>query len=283
MSQNSFNNDFILASREHKKEDTLVRVDDILIGGDSFVAIAGPCAVENEEQLVRIAEMVKRSGAQILRGGAYKPRTSPYAFQGLGDQGLKILKNASEMIGMPVVTEVMDIRDVEKVAYCADIIQLGSRNMHNYSLIKEVAHTKKPILLKRGLCATIEEWIMTAEYILQEGNEQVILCERGIRTFENSTRNTLDLSAVAYVRAVSHLPVIVDPSHGTGRWYLVSPLAKAAYPVGAHGVMIEVHHSPKEALSDGEQSITPEKFHILMEEMKELKNLNRAKWNWHKA
>lgn len=283
MSRNNLDKEVGLVSREHKRDDTFVKVQDVVIGGDSFVVIAGPCAVENEEQLFKIAWQVKKSGGHILRGGAYKPRTSPYSFQGLGEEGLKLLSEAKRITGLPFVTEVIDVRDVDLVASYADIVQLGSRNMHNYPLLKETARTQKPVMLKRGLSSTIEEWLMAAEYLLQEGNEKVILCERGIRTFEISTRNTLDLSAVALVRILSHLPVIVDPSHGTGRWQLVPPLARAAYPVGAHGVMLEVHHNPEQALSDGEQSITPQNFQSLMNELAELKKLNRAKWSWHKA
>jgi len=260
-----------LVSREFIKTDTVIVIGGVPLGGTHFQVIAGPCAVESEEQLLTIAADIKKAGAAILRGGAFKPRTSPYSFQGLEEEGLKILAKAREITGLPVVTEAMDVRDMERVAYYADMIQIGSRNMQNYPLLKEAARTKKPILLKRGLSATLEEWLLAGEYILMEGNRQVVFCERGIRTFENYTRNTLDLSAVAAIRELSHLPVIVDPSHGTGRWQLVAPLAKAAVPVGAHGIMVEVHHRPSEALSDGEQSLTPHNFRQLMEEIDRLK------------
>lgn len=263
---------YMLVSREYQAKTTVVEVGGVPIGGSHFQVIAGPCAVESEEQLVTIAAHVKKAGAALLRGGAYKPRTSPYSFQGLEEEGLRLLARAREATGLPVVTEVLDIRDVERVAYYADMIQLGSRNMYNYPLLREAARTQKPLLLKRGLSATVEEWLLAAEYILQEGNSKVVLCERGIRTFEAFTRNTLDLAAVAAVKYLSHLPVIVDPSHGTGRWFLVAPLAKAAVPVGADGLMIEVHHRPEEAWSDGDQSLTPERFRSLMEEISKLSN-----------
>ncbi len=262
-----------LVSRQFKETDTIVNIGGVPIGGGHFQVIAGPCAVESKQQLFTVAQEVKNAGAVLLRGGAYKPRTSPYSFQGLKEEGLKLLAQARELTGLPIVTEVVDIRDVSQVAYYADMLQIGARNMQNYHLLQEVARTNKPILLKRGLSATIEEWLLAAEYILREGNNQVVLCERGIRTFEPYTRNTLDLSAVAAVRHLSHLPVIVDPSHGTGKWFLVGPLAKAACPLGAHGLIIEVHNCPSEALSDGEQSLTPHNFQVLMKDIRELKRV----------
>lgn len=259
-----------LVSREYQEQDTIVDVAGVPLGGDSFQVIAGPCAVESKEQLFTIAREVKNAGATILRGGAYKPRTSPYSFQGLEEGGLKMLAEAREEVGLPIVTEVLDIRDLDRVAYYADMIQIGARNMQNYPLLKEAARRQKPIMLKRGLAATLEEWLLAAEYILQEGNNQLVLCERGIRTFENYTRNTLDMAGVAAVRRLSHLPIIIDPSHGSGKWFLVTPLSRAAYALGAHGVMIEVHQHPCEALSDGEQSITPEKFKRLMDQLQRM-------------
>ncbi len=259
-----------LVSREYQEQDTIVDVAGVAIGGGSFQVIAGPCAVESETQLLTIARQVKEAGAVMLRGGAFKPRTSPYSFHGLELEGLKLLAKAREETGLPIVTEVLDIRDLDEVAKYADMIQIGARNMQNFPLLLETARTGKPILLKRGLSATLEEWLSAAEYILQEGNNQVVLCERGIRTFESYTRNTLDLAGVAAVQVISHLPVIIDPSHGTGRWYLVPPLARAAYALGAHGIMIEVHSRPEEALSDGEQSLTPARFGRMMEQLAKL-------------
>lgn len=260
-----------LVSREYQESDTIVNVAGIAFGGQSFHVIAGPCAIESEAQLLNIARQVKQAGAVMLRGGAYKPRTSPYSFQGLELEGLRLLAKAREATGLPVVTEVLDIRDLEQVANFADMIQIGARNMQNYPLLREAARTRKPIMLKRGLASTLEEWLLAAEYILQAGNNQVVLCERGIRTFESYTRNTLDLAGAAAVQTLSHLPVIIDPSHGTGKWILVPPVARAAYALGAHGVMIEVHNKPSEALSDGEQSLTPEKFSRLMAQLDQLK------------
>jgi 3-deoxy-7-phosphoheptulonate synthase len=230
--------------------------------------MAGPCAVEGYEQLKTVAQEVKKAGAQILRGGAFKPRTSPYSFQGLGEEGLKYLREVADELGMAVVTELMDPRDLPLVEKYADIIQIGARNMQNFTLLKEVGQSKKPVLLKRGISASIKEWLMAAEYILSSGNFQVMLCERGIRTFETETRFTLDINAIPLVKQKSHLPVIVDPSHGTGKWNLVSAVAKAAIAAGADGLLIEVHHNPEEALSDGEQSLLPEKFAKLMHELK---------------
>ena len=253
-----------LASRLHHPEDTVVRVGDVVIGGSDVVVIAGPCSVESREQVLEIARLVKAAGARLLRGGAFKPRTSPYAFQGLGEQGLKLLAEAREATGLPVITEVMDARDLELVAEYADILQLGARNAQNFSLLKELGKVRKPVLIKRGMHSTIEEWLLAAEYVLAGGNNQVILGERGIRTFETATRNTLDLSAVALVKELSHLPVLVDPSHGTGRNSLVGPMALAAVTAGADAIMVEVHHDPRRALSDGQQALTPEQFRHLM-------------------
>ena len=254
-----------LASREFHKEGTVIDVRGHKIGAQKVHIIAGPCSVENRTMLLSIAEKVRDAGATFLRGGAFKPRTSPYSFQGLGEEGLQILKDASEQTGLPVVTEVMDPRDVEIVARYADILQIGARNMQNFRLLLEVGQTNKPVLLKRGLSATIKEWLMAAEYIMSGGNHRVILCERGIRTFETATRNTLDLSAVPVLKKLSHLPVIVDPSHGVGKWDLVIPMARAAVAAGADGLMIEVHTNPEEALSDGEQSLKPELFKTLVQ------------------
>jgi len=246
---------------------TIVNVNGIEVGGSEVVIIAGPCAVENKEQLFETARSVNNYGAKILRGGAFKPRSSPYSFQGLGEEGLKLLREISNETGLPVVTEVMDTKQVELIAEYADLVQVGSRNMQNFPLLKEVGMCGKPILLKRGMMATIEEFLNAAEYILHHGNDQVILCERGLRTFETSTRNTLDLSAVPMLKHLSHLPVIVDPSHGTGHRWMVSPMSKAAVAVGADGIMMEVHYKPEIALCDGHQSLTPNDFEELMTEL----------------
>jgi 3-deoxy-7-phosphoheptulonate synthase len=234
------------------------------------VIIAGPCAVESREQLFETARSVKTGGANILRGGAFKPRSSPYSFQGMGEEGLKLLSLIRKETGLPIVTEVMDTRQVELVASYADMIQIGSRNMQNYPLLKEAGMCRKPVLLKRGMMATVEEYLMAAEYVLSQGNDQIILCERGIRTFETSTRNTLDLSAVPMLKRLSHLPVIVDPSHGTGVRWMVPPMAKAAVAVGADGLIMEVHYKPEEALCDGYQSLSLNEFDLLMTEMKKI-------------
>lgn len=260
-----------MASRSFRAERTVVDVGDgILIGGERIHVMAGPCAVESREQLLTAAEKVKAAGATILRGGAFKPRTSPYSFQGLGEEGLKILAEAREKFGLKIVTEVMDIRTLPLVAEYADIIQIGTRNMQNFDLLKEVGKINKPVLLKRGLSATIEEWLMAAEYILTNGNFNVILCERGIRSFETYTRNTLDLSAVPVVKHLSHLPVIVDPSHGLGRWKFVAPMCRAAIAAGADGLLVEVHPNPAEALCDGAQSLTPENFAAMMDDLRRI-------------
>lgn len=257
-----------LCSREVKKEDSVFNIGGVEVGGNKLVVMAGPCSVESQEQLAATGKVCKEAGAEILRGGAFKPRTSPYSFQGMAEEGLVLLKEVSEETGMPIVTEVMNPREVDLVYRYTDIMQIGARNVQNFSLLKEVGKLDKPILLKRGLATTIEEWLMSAEYILSEGNTQVILCERGIRTFETATRNTLDLSAIPVVKEKTHLPIIIDPSHGAGYWHLVPSMAKAAVAAGADGLMIEVHWKPEEAFSDGPQSLKPEKFKTLMEELR---------------
>jgi 3-deoxy-7-phosphoheptulonate synthase len=257
-----------VASKDFKKTPTLIEVKGHVIGGNKVHVMAGPCSVEGKEMIIDIAKKVKEAGATFLRGGAYKPRTSPYSFQGLGEEGLIYLKEASEKTGLPVVTELMDPRDLDLFVKYVDIIQIGARSMQNFRLLLEVGSVNKPVLLKRGLSATIKEWLMSAEYILSRGNPNVILCERGIRTFETATRNTLDLSAVPVLKQMTHLPVVVDPSHGVGKWDLVPSMAKAAIAAGADGLLIEVHHNPQEALSDGEQSLKPDAFKALMEELK---------------
>jgi len=257
-----------LVSREFQPEDTVVRVGDISIGNGHLTLIAGPCAVESEAQCLKTAQMVKRAGAHIFRGGAFKPRTSPYSFQGLGEEGLKILDKVREATGMPVITEALDTETFSLVEDYTDVIQVGARNMQNFSLLRRAGRSKKPVLVKRGLSATIDEWLMAAEYILEGGNTQVMLCERGVRTFAHHSRNTLDLSAVAAVCKESHLPVIVDPSHAAGRRDQVIPLSRAGIAVGAHGLMVEVHHNPEEALSDGAQSLYPEQFETLCQEVR---------------
>lgn len=254
-----------LVSREFKREDSLVPVGEVVIGKGNFAMIAGPCAIESEAQAMATAQVVQEAGAQIFRGGAFKPRTSPYSFQGLGETGLKILAKIRRETGMPVVTEVMDFENFDLVEAYADMIQIGTRNMQNFSLLRRAGKSKKPVMLKRGMAATIDEWLMAAEYILEGGNTQVVLCERGVRTFVHHSRNTLDLSAVPFVRSESHLPVIVDPSHAAGRRDQVIPLSRAAVAVGADGLMVEVHHSPDDALSDGAQSLYPEQFKQLCE------------------
>ena len=261
---------FKKANRLFKPEDTIINVNGTLIGGNNLGIMAGPCSVESEEQIIEIAKSVKESGANFLRGGAFKPRTSPYSFQGLELEGLRLLKCAKQETGLSIVTEIMSTDYIDEFVREVDVIQVGARNMQNFDLLKQLGKTNKPILLKRGLSSTIEEWHMSAEYIMAGGNENVILCERGIRTFEGYTRNTLDLSAVPVVKKLSHLPVIVDPSHAAGYWYLVEPLAKAAIAAGADGLMIEVHNNPQCALSDGQQSIKPELFDKVMRKVKAL-------------
>jgi 3-deoxy-7-phosphoheptulonate synthase len=258
---------FKLASRELKQVPTIVEIGDVKVGGNEIVVMAGPCAIENEESFLDTAYKVKEAGAKILRGGAFKPRTSPYAFQGLEEDGLKIMAAAREATGLRIVTEVVDTRDVEMVNYYTDILQIGARNMQNFRLLQEVGMTRKPVLLKRGLSATIEEWLMAAEYIIAAGNPNIILCERGIRTYETATRNTIDLGAIPVIKEVSHLPIIVDPSHATGTWKYVGALSKGAIATGADGLIIEVHSDPCAALCDGPQSLRPSKFQDLMREL----------------
>ena len=271
-----------LVSREFKKEDTIVKIGDVKVGGNELIIIAGPCAVESEKQIIETAKAVKKAGAQLLRGGAFKPRTSPYAFQGMGEEGLKLLAKAKEITGLPIVTEVMDTaevplvavtevmdtQDVELVAKYADVLQIGARNMQNFDLLRAVGKVNKPVLLKRGLAATLKELLMSAEYIMSGGNHNVILCERGIRTFCEYTRNTLDLNIVPVIKKETHLPIIVDPSHGTGKYDLIKPMSKAAIACGADGLIIEVHPNPEEATSDGDQSLTPKHFEELMNELR---------------
>lgn len=259
---------FKLASKAFRKEPTVIKVNGIEIGGGKFVVIAGPCSVESEEQIIGVAKDVKASGAKMLRGGAFKPRTSPYSFQGLEAEGLDLLLKAKAATGLPIVTEIMSEDIIDRFVKDVDIIQVGARNMQNFHLLKALGRTNKPILLKRGSSATIEEWLMAAEYILSEGNPNVILCERGIRTFERYTRNTLDLSAVLAVKQLSHLPVLVDPSHSAGRYDMVEDLSKAALAVGADGLIVEVHNDPEHALCDGNQSLKPEKFDRMMKKLR---------------
>ena len=258
------------ANRMFHPEDTVIRAAGQEIGGSIFSMIAGPCAVENEEQMVDVARQVKEAGAHFLRGGAYKPRSSPYSFQGLGEEGVKILKTAKAETGLGLVSELVSLEALDSFVENIDIIQIGTRNMQNFEMLKELGKIKKPILLKRGMSATIEEWLMSAEYIMAGGNENVILCERGIRTFEKYTRNTLDISAVPMVRRLSHLPIFVDPSHAAGIWWMVEPLAKTAVVAGANGLIIEVHNDPDHAMSDGNQSLKPKKFSKLMGELEVL-------------
>jgi len=256
-----------LASREFHPRDTIVKINGVAIGGNEIVVMAGPCAIESEEQLLATAHAVKAAGATVLRGGAFKPRTSPYQFRGLGESGLKILAKAGKETQMPIITEVMSPNDVDLVAKYADILQIGARNMQNFVLLDEAGKTRKPVLLKRGLSSNIQEWLLAAEYVMAQGNDEVILCERGIRTFETYTRNTMDLSAIPIIEKVSHLPIIADPSHATGKWYLVPPLALAAVAAGADGLLIEVHPNPDLALADGPQSLTFDNFRLLMSQL----------------
>ena len=264
-----------LVSRETRPEDTLIKIADVTVGNGNLTLIAGPCAVESQDQALAIAEQVRRSGAHMFRGGAFKPRTSPYSFQGLGEEGLRILALIREEFNLPVVTEVMDEETFDLVEHYADVLQIGTRNMQNFSLLRRAGHSRKPVILKRGMAATVDEWLMAAEYILEGGNHQVILCERGVRTFVHHSRNTLDLSAVAVVRKESHLPIIVDPSHAAGRRDQVIPLSRAAVAVEAHGLMVEVHHEPDRALSDGAQSLYPEQFDQLCRQLKAMRRLLR--------
>ncbi len=261
-----------LASRDVKEEDTIIRFPgtDATIGGDGVATIAGPCSVESREQAFAIAEQIAASGAQFFRGGAYKPRTSPYAFQGLGLDALKIMAEIRDRFGLRIVTEALDSETLEMVAEWADVVQIGARNMQNFSLLKRAGRLRMPVLIKRGLSATLEEFLMAAEYVMSEGNYQVILCERGVRTFSDHARNTLDLSVIPAVRRASHLPILVDPSHGTGRRDSVLPMARAAVAAGAHGILVEVHHQPDKALSDGPQSIYPEQFALMMDDLEKI-------------
>ena len=259
---------FKLASRSFKKDDSIIKIKDVVIGGNEVTVIAGPCSVESEEQIMIIAELVKKSGVKILRGGAFKPRSSPYSFQGLGEEGLKLLRKAGDTYGLLVITEVLENSMIDLVYKYTDIFQVGARNMQNYSLLKELGSAKKPVMLKRGLSATVEDWLMSAEYILSNGNPEVFLCERGIRTFETYTRNTFDISAIPVVHKRSHLPVFADPSHATGLRDKVIPMARAAVAAGADGLMVEVHHDPEKALSDGPQALLPNQFEEMMKQIR---------------
>jgi len=266
-----------LAGRTFRKENTEIKIKDVVIGGNEVAMMAGPCSVENEEQIMIAAELVHKSGAKILRGGAFKPRTSPYSFQGLGEEGLKLLRKAADKYGLLVITEVMESSQIDLIAEYTDIFQVGARNMQNFSLLRDLGKTTVPVMLKRGLAATVEDWLMSAEYILANGNSSVMLCERGIRTFETSTRNTFDLSAIPVVHNRSHLPVIADPSHATGIRDKVLPMARAAVAAGADGIMVEVHHDPDKALSDGPQALLPEQYLELMRQVREIaKVIGRA-------
>ena len=265
-----------LACREFRESDTVVQVGDARIGGGGFTVMAGPCSIESEEQMMECGYVVKKAGAQVLRGGAFKPRTSPYSFQGMEEDGLKLLRKVGDRTGLPVVTEVMNTTDVDMIEAYSDILQIGARNIQNFALLKKVGRSRKPILLKRGMSTTIEELLMSAEYILSEGNEQVILCERGIRTFETATRNTLDISAVPVLKELTHLPVIIDPSHSSGHARFVLPLTRAALAVGADGVIVEVHPQPEKAFCDGPQSLRPEQFYRLMDEVAILQEAMRG-------
>ncbi|MCD5403960.1 MAG: 3-deoxy-7-phosphoheptulonate synthase [SAR202 cluster bacterium] len=264
-----------LASKEFHPDDTIIKVGDAVIGGPKPVIMAGPCSVEDEEQMVSTAKAVKAAGATVLRGGAFKPRTSPYSFRGMGEDGLKLLQLAKQETGLPIITEVMATADVETVAKYADILQIGARNMQNYNLLDEVGLIGKPVMVKRGLAASYEEWLLAAEYVMAGGNEQVILCERGVRGFETFTRFTLDVAAVPVIKRLSHLPIVADPSHSTGKWYLVTPVALASVAAGAHGLLIEVHPNPDQAKCDGPQSLTFENFDILMEQVNAIASVRK--------
>ncbi len=269
---------YALASRDCQAQDTIVEINTshkkIFIGEGYCTVIAGPCAVEGIEEYLAIARILQTSGVHVLRGGVFKPRTSPYSFKGLGSEGLKIISEARDITGLPVITEIMDVRDLDLLYENVDVLQIGSRNMQNFTLLEEVGKIDKPVMLKRGLSATIEEWLLAAEYILSGGNRRVILCERGIRTFEHFTRNTVDIGAVALLKQLSHLPIIVDPSHATGRWKMVSPIARAAVAAGADGIMVEVHQNPDQALSDGKQSLTPQNFDKMFKKIIQLAELD---------
>ena len=273
---------FKMASREYRERDTIIEIKTAakpaIIGEGYCTIIAGPCAVECRESYIETAKLLQEAGAHILRGGLFKPRTSPYSFKGLGGPGIDIIQEARRVTGLPVATEIMDIRDLELLYDSTDILQMGSRNMQNFSLLQEMGKLDKPVLLKRGLSATIEEWLLAAEYILNGGNDKVILCERGIRTFEPYTRNTVDIGSVPLIKHLSHLPIIVDPSHATGKWYMVAPVARAAVAAGADGIMVEVHQDPDKALSDGKQSLTPDNFRKMMKELKDLAQLGQKQF-----
>ena len=264
-----------LASKEFHPDDTIIKVGDAVIGGPKPVIMAGPCSVEDEEQMVSTAKAVKAAGATVLRGGAFKPRTSPYSFRGMGEDGLKLLQLAKQETGLPIITEVMATADVETVAKYADILQIGARNMQNYNLLDEVGLIGKPVMVKRGLAASYEEWLLAAEYVMAGGNEQVILCERGVRGFETFTRFTLDVAAVPVIKRLSHLPIVADPSHSTGKWYLVTPVALASVAAGAHGLLVEVHPNPDQAKCDGPQSLTFENFDILMDQVNAIASVRK--------
>ncbi len=269
---------FKRASRKFKPENTIVKVGNVEIGGDTLVMMAGPCAVENEEQVMTIARAVKKAGANMYRGGVVKPRTSPYAFQGLGMAGIELMKKAKAETGMPIVCEIMSIEQLHEFGPHLDMIQVGARNMQNFDLLKEIGKTRIPVLLKRGLSATIEEWLMSAEYILAGGNENVVLCERGIRTYETAYRNVMDLNAVPMLKQLTHLPVVVDSAHGTGKWWMVKDLSRAGVAVGADGLMVEVHHEPDKAFSDGPQSLKPAKFEELMKDVQAIASVLNKKF-----
>ena len=273
---------FKMASREYRERDTIIEIKTAakpaIIGEGYCTIIAGPCAVECRESYIETAKLLQEAGAHILRGGLFKPRASPYSFKGLGGPGIDIIQEARRVTGLPVATEIMDIRDLELLYDSTDILQMGSRNMQNFSLLQEMGKLDKPVLLKRGLSATIEEWLLAAEYILNGGNDKVILCERGIRTFEPYTRNTVDIGSVPLIKHLSHLPIIVDPSHATGKWYMVAPVARAAVAAGADGIMVEVHQDPDKALSDGKQSLTPDNFRKMMKELKDLAQLGQKQF-----
>ena len=273
---------FKMASREYRESDTIIEIKTaarpVIIGEGYCTTIAGPCAVECRESYIEMAKLLQEAGAHILRGGLFKPRTSPYSFKGLGSPGIDIIKEARRVTGLPVATEIMDVRDLDVLYEITDILQVGSRNMQNFSLLQEMGKLDKPVLLKRGLSATIEEWLLAAEYILNGGNDKVILCERGIRTFEPYTRNTVDIGAVPLIKHLSHLPIIVDPSHATGKWYMVAPVARAAIAAGADGIMVEVHQDPDKALSDGKQSLTPENFRKMIKELEDLAQLGKKQF-----
>lgn len=273
------NKPYKLVSKDFQQEDTVIDVKGVKMGGDNVAVMAGPCSVEGRDMLMYLAERASKAGAKILRGGAFKPRTSPYAFQGLGEEGLKYLREAADANGMIVITELMDIRDIDLILEYSDIIQIGARNMQNYRLLKDLGSVRKPVMLKRGLCATIKEFLMAAEYVAAGGNSEILLCERGIRTFETETRNTLDLSAIPVLKSLTHLPVVADPSHGTGRRDCILPMAQASVAAGADAIMVEVHNCPEEAMSDGDQSILPDDFDILMKRIDIIANTIGKKLN----